>query len=76
MQWAAHPFCTLIQDMGVDHRGAQLLMPGEHSDAILLPFPISAHALPAAKIDILYPSMDTFHQAQAGAIEQTGHEPW
>jgi hypothetical protein len=47
---------------------------GEHGDAVLGSLPIAHGDLVVAKIDIFHPQAHAFQEAQAGPIEQTGHQ--
>ena len=47
----------------------------ENSDPVLLALAIADNNLMVTKVDILHSEADTVHQAQAGAIEEIGHEP-
>ena len=47
----------------------------ENGDAVLFALAIADEDLLVTKVDVLHPEANTVHQAQAGAIEQIGHEP-
>ena len=48
---------------------------GQDRDAVLGPLAVPDDDLVHPEVDVLDPQAATFQQAQAGAIEQGGHEP-
>jgi hypothetical protein len=48
---------------------------GEHGHAVLSSFSVAHDDLAAGEVDVLDAQAAAFHQPQAGAVEQAGHEP-
>ena len=48
---------------------------GHHDDAVLVALALAHDDLAARRINVFHPQPAAFHEAEAGAVHQAGHQP-